>query len=72
MPVYEFECQECQTRFFLQASFVEYAAQMKEKKNACPKCQSTKVARVFTPPGIGSSSASKRCGACCCSDGKCG
>ncbi len=72
MPTYEFECQKCRQTFELHVTFAEYAALAKAKKIAGPTCDTTKVIRVFSPPGIGSSSAAKRgSDAGCCPGGRC-
>lgn len=70
MPRYEFECQACHKPFELQATFAEYSAQMSERKIVCPACESNKVIRVFSPPGIRSASSSRSGG--CCPGGSCG
>ncbi|MDD4870957.1 MAG: zinc ribbon domain-containing protein [Kiritimatiellae bacterium] len=69
MPRYDFECQVCHAAFEIQASLSQYMNLMKEKKIECVKCGSTKVARVFSPPGLSSSS---NRGGGCCPGGQCG
>jgi putative FmdB family regulatory protein len=70
MPQYDFECQVCHAKFEVQLSISEYMAKMKEKKIECAKCGSKKVARVFSPPSL--SSSSNRDGGGCCPGGQCG
>ena len=70
MPQYDFDCQACHATFEVQASFSEYAALMKEKKIACPKCGSKKIARVFSPPAV--LSTLRQDGGCGCAGGQCG
>jgi len=45
MPIYEYECEECSTRFELRRSFED------ESEVRCPKCEG-KVRRLFTPVPI--------------------
>jgi putative FmdB family regulatory protein len=45
MPIYEYECADCRTRFEVKRSFSE------EYAVACPKCQG-RVRRVFTPTAV--------------------
>lgn len=39
MPVYEYQCQECQKEFSLTMTISEH----EKKKPACPRCESKKV-----------------------------
>ena len=43
MPVYEFRCQNCQSRVGIQLSYAEYGV----KKVACPNCGSNKLNRLI-------------------------
>ena len=43
MPVYEFRCQNCQSRVGIQLSYAEYGV----KKVACPNCGSDKLNRLI-------------------------
>lgn len=59
---YDFKCKECGTVFELQLSIAEYESlrdkDKKTKKNLsklntkCPKCNSTKLSRVYSSPAI--------------------
>jgi len=45
MPVYDYKCEKCRKKFTLTMSIGEHGT----KRVRCPKCRSTKVARVFQP-----------------------
>lgn len=50
MPIYEFECQDCKTRFTAVLSIKDMEKQDKEKTLECPKCKSKNVKRLITVP----------------------
>jgi putative FmdB family regulatory protein len=69
MPIYEYVCEDCQTRF-------EKIVINKQQEIACPKCASKKAAiqlSVFATAGNGSSTApsgsSSGGGGSCCGGG---
>ena len=43
MPIYEFVCKECQTRF-------EFLQMRSNEKVICPKCSSKKLKKVMSAP----------------------
>ena len=45
MPLYEYQCQDCQTVFEVRASFKEKEAGLKPE---CPQCQSKQTRQVLT------------------------
>ncbi len=45
MPVYSFQCQDCQEVFDVRASFKEKEAGLEPR---CPKCQSQQTKQVIT------------------------
>ena len=45
MPIYEYRCTECDTRFSQQEGIEEHG----RKRPACPKCKSRAVEQVFSP-----------------------
>ncbi len=45
MPIYEYRCTECDTRFSQQEGIEEHG----RKRPACPKCKSHAVEQVFSP-----------------------
>ena len=45
MPIYEFRCAKCRTRFTLSMSISEHG----RKRPVCPKCSGREVAPVFSP-----------------------
>src|SRR3989454_10430212 len=45
MPIYEYRCTECHTRFSQQQAIEEHG----RKRPACPKCKSHAVEQVFSP-----------------------
>jgi putative FmdB family regulatory protein len=45
MPIYEYRCTECHTRFSQQRGIEEHG----RKRPACPKCKSHAVEQVFSP-----------------------
>ncbi len=44
MPIYEYRCTECHTRFSQQQAIEEHG----RKRPACPKCKSHAVEQVFS------------------------
>jgi putative FmdB family regulatory protein len=73
MPVYEYTCQSCQSRFEqLHRSMSETGG-----KVACPKCKSTKTARALSVFAVGaegpksSESDAPSCGRCGGAPGSC-
>jgi putative FmdB family regulatory protein len=45
MPIYEYRCTKCHTRFSQQQGIEEHG----RKQPACPKCKSHAVEQVFSP-----------------------
>ena len=45
MPIYSFECQQCQAIFDMQATFKEKEAGLEP---ACPQCQSQETKQLIT------------------------
>ena len=45
MPVYDYKCQNCRKKFTTIMSITQYET----KRVKCPKCKSTRVARVLQP-----------------------
>ena len=45
MPIYEYRCTKCRTRFSQQQAIEEHG----RKRPACPKCKSQAVEQVFSP-----------------------
>lgn len=45
MPVYDYQCDQCQTRFEIQASFHEKEIGLKPE---CPKCRSSKTHQLLS------------------------
>jgi putative FmdB family regulatory protein len=45
MPIYEYRCAKCRTRFSQQRGIAEHGG----KRPACPKCKSRVVEQVFSP-----------------------
>jgi len=45
MPIYEFRCAKCRTRFTLSMSIPEHD----RRRPACPKCSSREVVAVLSP-----------------------
>jgi putative FmdB family regulatory protein len=45
MPIYEFRCAKCRTRFTLSMSIPEHD----RRRPACPKCGSREVVAVLSP-----------------------
>lgn len=74
MPVYEYTCQSCESRFEqLHRSMSETGG-----KVACPKCKSTKTARALSVFAVGaegpksSGGDTPMCGRCGGAPGSCG
>ncbi len=44
MPTYEYRCEKCRKRF----SLMESISQHGKKRRKCPKCNSVRVAQVFS------------------------
>lgn len=78
MPIYEYKCSECNTKFEM-----FYKSTKDETKPVCPKCKSEKVSKVLSKvnakvSGVGvyakeyvdSSYTSENAGSCC-SGGNC-
>lgn len=62
MPVYDYQCQNCNTVFEVRATFKEKEQGLKPK---CPQCQSKKTRQVLTS-GLFVMHGNKEC------SGKCG
>jgi len=45
MPIYEYRCTKCRTRFTQQQGIEEHG----RRRPACPKCKSRAVQQVFSP-----------------------
>ena len=45
MPIYEFRCAKCRTRFMLSMSITDHG----RRRPVCPKCGSRDVAAVLAP-----------------------
>ena len=45
MPIYEFRCAKCRTRFTLSLSIAEHG----RRRATCPKCRSRDVVAVLSP-----------------------
>lgn len=59
MPIFEFICEDCQTKF---ESFLRSSDDTEEV--ICKKCGGQSIFRIFSTFGIGGSDGGKTCGSC--------
>ncbi|MFA6993767.1 MAG: FmdB family zinc ribbon protein [Patescibacteria group bacterium] len=76
MPNYNYQCQDCQAEFEVQATLKE-KEEKSDKKFHCPKCQSQKISQQFSAANfvknIFKDDGGKGAGGCCSSGGcQCG
>ncbi|MFC1536653.1 zinc ribbon domain-containing protein [Pseudomonadota bacterium] len=59
MPIYEFQCKQCETRF-------ETLVRSSDKP-ACPQCQSENLQKLISAHAVGSGAPDTPCGSAPCS-----